>query len=539
MPKPATGELCRIASGWEARITIEGKQRKAFTLDAIGPTDEESARVRCTAMAQIAARLRRAGHQGKVETLLRLAAKARGAKAWDAIGVAVDALCTPGGTTALATGKVVPTFGELAREWCNGKLHERYPDDISKKRTSDDDLQRLGKWVFPVLEHIPLDHVTLAHAREVLGRIPPTKSRSTRKHVALLMNRVLKFAVYPCEHIGSHPLPPGFGGRKGSAKAMTYLYPSEDRKLLSCEDVLIVHRLFYGFLSREGLRSNEAQLLTWADLDLERGSLRLDRNKTDDPRAWALDAGVLRALKWWRERHADDEPSARVFRALEKPYWMAIMFRRHLEAARIDRAELTEKSDIRQPIRVHDLRATFVTVALANGKTEAWIADRTGHKSSAMINRYRRTARTHAELGQGALAPLDVALGLPDRTLGEERSEASLPDDCPIPVSSRDVSCDLGPENAEPSESLENHAASARCSNPLGDAVISERSSNRRAIIGESAPDPVEVALAFALTEAAKAGRFDVVGQVARELEARRLARTPNVVTLETKRRRS
>jgi hypothetical protein len=42
-----------------------------------------------------------------------------------------------------------------------------------------------------------------------------------------------------------------------------------------------------------------------------------------------------------------------------------------------------------------------------------------------------------------------------------------------------------------------------------------------------SALDPAEGALAVALVEAAIAGRFDVVGQLARELEARRLDRRP------------
>ncbi len=36
--------------------------------------------------------------------------------------------------------------------------------------------------------------------------------------------------------------------------------------------------------------------------------------------------------------------------------------------------------------------------------------------------------------------------------------------------------------------------------------------------------DPIEQALTKALTEASAAGRFDVVAQLARELEARRLA---------------
>ncbi len=42
--------------------------------------------------------------------------------------------------------------------------------------------------------------------------------------------------------------------------------------------------------------------------------------------------------------------------------------------------------------------------------------------------------------------------------------------------------------------------------------------------------DAVEEALAGALARAAEAGRFDVVAQLARELEARRSARAGNVV---------
>ena len=52
-----------------------------------------------------------------------------------------------------------------------------------------------------------------------------------------------------------------------------------------------------------------------------------------------------------------------------------------------------------------------------------------------------------------------------------------------------------------------------------------------------SGSDPVEAALASALTEAAAAGRFDVVAEMARTLEARRTARTSsNVVDLTTRR---
>jgi hypothetical protein len=50
--------------------------------------------------------------------------------------------------------------------------------------------------------------------------------------------------------------------------------------------------------------------------------------------------------------------------------------------------------------------------------------------------------------------------------------------------------------------------------------------------------DGVETALASALAAAAAAGRFDVVAQLARELEARRHARAGNVVLLDDARRK-
>ena len=48
--------------------------------------------------------------------------------------------------------------------------------------------------------------------------------------------------------------------------------------------------------------------------------------------------------------------------------------------------------------------------------------------------------------------------------------------------------------------------------------------------------DPVEAALSRALYLAAEAGRFDVVAQLAGELEARRRSRTGNVVKLPRRR---
>ena len=51
-----------------------------------------------------------------------------------------------------------------------------------------------------------------------------------------------------------------------------------------------------------------------------------------------------------------------------------------------------------------------MTLALARRKTEAWITDRTGHKSSEMIYTHKRPAPTAAELELGWFAPLGAVI---------------------------------------------------------------------------------------------------------------------------------
>jgi hypothetical protein len=50
------------------------------------------------------------------------------------------------------------------------------------------------------------------------------------------------------------------------------------------------------------------------------------------------------------------------------------------------RAALFVGGERRLKLRVHDLRGAFVTYALANGRTETWVMDRTGDRSSFTVN---------------------------------------------------------------------------------------------------------------------------------------------------------
>ena len=104
--------------------------------------------------------------------------------------------------------------------------------------------------------------------------------------------------------------------------------------------------MLYGVLAREGLRFGEAVALRWNDLDLERGSIKLDANKTEDPRAWALDPGVTAALEKFKP--TDAKPTDRVFFGLDGDH-VADIFRTDLQAVGVARAELFERSKTRLP----------------------------------------------------------------------------------------------------------------------------------------------------------------------------------------------
>jgi integrase len=322
------------------------------------------------------------------------------------------------------------TFGDVADLWTSGDLAKRYPDHVGKKKSAETDAKRLG-FIKEQIGTIPIAEFKVQDAERVMRSLPERcKTPATRRHYAQIVSRVLSLACYPLRLIDRSPLPRGFLPKAGNLKAKVFLYPSEDAQLMACKEVPLVFRVLYGTLDREGMREGEALALRWRDVDLQRGVITLDRNKTDDPRAWALDPGVTRALVAWKERQAPRDPDGlastdeakrdafekeRIFvdengGSFEDVPFARLFRERHLKDAHIDRPELFVRSETRLPIRVHDLRATFVTIALALGKTEAWVTDRTGHKSSSMIYRYKRAARQVAELGLGGLTPLDQAI---------------------------------------------------------------------------------------------------------------------------------
>ncbi|MEY4547815.1 MAG: hypothetical protein RL685_4010 [Pseudomonadota bacterium] len=353
------------------------------------------------------------------------------------------------------------TFDEFARLWTSGELAKRFPGHVKRKKTAADDEHKLDV-MKPWVGHVALRDFRVEHAEHVLQKLSETvRAPATLRGYAQVVHRVLALAVYPGKLLAFNPLPEGFLPSSGPSKAKSFVYPSEDATLLTSRTVPVARRVLYGFLAREGLRLSEALSLRWLDLDLERGTLNLDENKTGDPRVWALDASVTRALeRWHRLLHGDEPREANANRAVfplallgVESRKLAAAFRRDLKEAGIERAALFARTETRLPIRVHDLRASFVTLALANGRSEAWATDRTGHRSSAMVAAYKRQTRTAAELGLGWFAPLDGAI--PELQLSDGvRSPEPAGAEASGAVSRKCLDSPVSTEASSPSEPL-------------------------------------------------------------------------------------
>lgn len=513
-------------------------QNPRFTIKT---KDASQAQSRADDMAELASKMVAAGISAGAPMTLKKAANAD-AEMLRLISADVERRCascrkaTPAQTTEV-------TFRELGERWTSGELSERYPDHVKVKRTADKDrglLERLYATIGPV----PLSTFTLEDAERAMAAVPKGRRPATRRHYAQLIAKVLAMAVYPLRIIERSPLPRGFLPRIGQRPAFAYLYPAEDTQLLGCRDVPLPHRMLYGVLAREGLRISEALELRWHHVDLKHGTVRLDRSKTGDARAWALDPGVTAALAAFR---GDAPLDALVFAGvpLKKA---AATFREHLLMAQVKRSELHERTAERSPLRVHDLRATFCTLSLANGKTETWVQDRTGHTTSLMLNKYRRQARHAAELGLGPLAPLHVAVrdfagpsakpepqgepgpggGEPvERELSNDSSSSPCRGRTGTPVTARDFKTGReAPTDTETAENMPPQDAQARRS--MADGSPESPSSEPRKH------------LKAALTAAVEAGDWALVRQLTDLLEGPRplppAPPDPNVIDLTTRR---
>lgn len=394
---------------WFARLRYGSDQR----LEMVVPwaTDEEAAVARARLMAETADKLIGVGRHDLVRGTCKELALAdtadRLARTQKAIAVILKS------EKAVRTGRDI-TVKQWGQHYTSGDLHKKYPDHV-KDKDYKRDAGRLRMYVYPHVGDVPVRAFTLSHGTAVMRALPAHLSKTSRRHVAQALMRIMHLAVFPGALIVASPLPRGWLPKLEAKDRKHYscLYPREEERLLVCAEIPLVVRLFFGVLAREGMRLSELWDSQWWQWNLIEGTFTTAKTKTGDARMWALRPDVARSMAAWKKARPDlARPFAELDDIVGDRTKTAGLFRSYLTQAGVDRAELFTSTAHTGKLRAHDARAMFVTISLAEGRTETWIRDRTAHKSTAMIDRYRRQARQFAELKLGSFVDLDHALSL-------------------------------------------------------------------------------------------------------------------------------
>ena len=281
----------------------------------------------------------------------------------------------PGSGTGSEGG---PTVADLAERYLREHVEVR-----CKPATVTGYRQVIGKHVLPPLGKVPLSALSREHVAELHYRLRKTPVAANEAVGAL--SRMLNWAeAWGLVPAGSNPC--GFVTRYRTRRPERFLTEQEFRRLgqaldeLEAEGRLPVHAAAaIRLLMLTGCRSGEVLGLRWEDVALERNEVRLRESKTGprvvplSPAAARILAGVPRlAGNPWVI--AGREPGERLTHLAY--FWYPVRERAGLE-----------------DVRLHDLRHSFASRALALGEDLAMIGKLLGHKKIQTTARYAHLAR--------------------------------------------------------------------------------------------------------------------------------------------------
>lgn len=410
MAKQATGTEVEWINGIaRTRIRVCGK-RETFRF----PTcrTPEAANERRAQLVELAARMVGVERADAVDGLQRVA-RAAGEQKLRVACALVDKLI--GGWRP--PSECATTLGAVLEMWASGELRKRYPKDVKARRNCKPAVANFKKYA-GALWDMPVDAVTLDACDEIANSLGHLRAGSQRQVLAPL-KRILDYCVKPLKLIDRSPLPPKWLPSAGKTRTLQWLYPSEDALLMACTAVPLWFRILCGYLVREGGREGEpiATTISRFDFEADRNTCSLPSSmiKTNNAKFWQLAPGTARALRTWFALRAARVTDLAFVNGdgdrINADYVsLPAMLREACKLAGITRPELFANTEDSRWLCIHDLRRSFVTVALALDRSERWISARTGHLSSTELHGYEERAASFAELNVGDWLPLDEAI---------------------------------------------------------------------------------------------------------------------------------
>lgn len=385
-----------------ARVAAGPKGRRHLRLNV---TSQAEADARVVVIEDALQRLERAG-QGDLRetTALRLAEAS--AEEIDALATfAREKLARGAYQRASSAMLTVEQFGE---QWTGGQLAETWRGQVRPLKRARAVALALRKHLYPVIGKLPLSAVTVEDAEAVARGITTPRLRS-KKGILEYCRRLFNLAVYPAKLIRHNPIPKELLAIDDDARNFAWLRTAEVRQLLRCRRVPLERRVCWGLMIFEGLRPEDATELPLSAVDLKTGLITLKKHKTvryHGERLWVLQPDVTRGLRAFLRLQPSD---GGLFWQIDRA-GAAAQLRRDLRTAGITRVELHETTSTRRAMRAHDLRATFVTLAIAADWPASRRRERTGHLNARTEQVYERQARVAADLGMGWPGSFDTLI---------------------------------------------------------------------------------------------------------------------------------
>jgi integrase len=558
----------RVPGGYRVRLRFgrdaAGKeQRERFLIVTDDPGVAEDREVRMRAAGDTLAHLR---HAKARDFLIEMGRAAHDERKFRALERALEQLAAEAAAAppaAVASGP--STFRDVAEMWTSGRLTELYPDH-DRCPPKDKEARAADRGIvstfYPAIGSRPIASLTQEDIDAARRLIPKDLHPNTRRIYAVKLRFVLRLAEDPL-HIVEHAARVSIPKRKPS-NIFGYLYPQEEALLLGCRKIPPLYRVLYGYLTRNGCRVGESLQLTWDHIDLHSGDIHIDRawTKTKVARKWVLDTDVLAAFVAWRRLSGEPSPESLVFpgRASGKRIRTGTIWARFLQdlaVAGVTRRVLLKGADGINPLRVHDLRASFVTLAMRSGRDLKWIMTRTGHETLGVLQGYDRLVQDAEEHRLPKwFTPMDRAIpelrsildaagptpGQPPHKSGISEANRSFITDDEAGAAEHKTSGESQVDSLEtpltPTPGPAEFQGAGQLG-PVGPDPVAPGSSSLDQLRAETAAALVRIeeSLAQDLKALIAAGRYELADKVMAELRDRRLQRTaPRVTSLESAR---
>jgi len=298
--------------------------------------------------------------------------------------------------SSYSTTSSMPTFGEYAQSWLNGR-------DIVKG-TRDNYLVSLNLYWMPVLSQMPMDQLTSAFLRKTIGEIEWKRSSIKRTSLQRL-NPIFVTAVLD-GLINRNPLSSIETPAPGRKDIDPFTVAEANRIIAHMYDTLPKSVKIYGALAEfgffTGMRPGEMYALRWEDIDEQKrtahvfkivvdGQVEI-RTKTKYDRHVMLNSRALNALEVAKQ--IAGIRSAQVRRQVRRSAYVFPPSRRNefiqdttVTAKHFD-AAVDELAIRRRP--QYNSRHTYATMCLMASMNPAFIANQLGHSVRMLLSTYAR-----------------------------------------------------------------------------------------------------------------------------------------------------